>query len=351
MKTEEEIKILNDISQFESNNNIQNVVINNIYTLNNDELLLIQKDDSTGLYIYDKQSGFYLEKVPNAKVNLPKNKKLFYFGPMNYYFQENNELIHIVDKNIKLSFEEANEINNDFSKKLNLIRLNYLNGQRKNLNKNDGWTYNPNDFNNYKGNLIKEGNAWYVPGYLYFRNDPFPENTNGNCGYVASAILLNWWNKTKEKIIPDKFLDNSGNLITYGYTLVDELLAIGKKMGYDETTYSGKQTAKILNKFCQKYNIKGSSWWHLFNTGLITEIIKGYPAIAMGKFRYSTVDPNDSNFDHNIHTEKRLNKGHVVVVYGMTDDYYIVNYGWRGFENVYLYDHLYGGSVFFRLKG
>lgn len=42
--------------------------------------------------------------------------------------------------------------------------------------------------------------------------------------------------------------------------------------------------------------------------------------------------------------------GHVVVIYGYTDDYYICNYGWRGFEKVFLMSPVFGSVNFLKIE-
>ncbi|MFV8483404.1 hypothetical protein [Mycoplasma sp. Z473B] len=70
------------------------------------DLLLIQ-GSTKGIYIYDTISKSFFESIPNASLNIPDHSEIYYFGPMNYYYKENDMLVHLVDPNMKISLNNT----------------------------------------------------------------------------------------------------------------------------------------------------------------------------------------------------------------------------------------------------
>lgn len=321
---------------------LNKVTVNKLHTLieNENDLFIVQKNDNEGIYIYDSVSKTFLEKIPNANLNFD-SKKIYYLGYLSYYTkQSENEYLNLIDNKTKISKEEALKVSLELEKNLSKIRIFYEDGKYKFKNK----ASSPNsNFGLYK----KEGtNQYYIKDYEYAATTKFPTNTDGTCGYTASTILLYWWHKKIGGIIPDKFLDKDGTLKIYGYTLQDELLSIGKSLNIGNGVWA-KPMQEILLKYAHKYISKKTTVsWYFFKTYLWGEIEKGRPALGHGYFSDNPKQVDDNSINYYSGNSK---EGHVVLIYGYTDDYYICNYGWRGFEKVFLMSPIFGSVNFLKI--
>lgn len=322
---------------------IDRLNIVNVKTLDENEnsLFLIQKNNNDGIYIYDSISEVFIEKIPSANIKF-ESDEIYYFGNLSYYkLNIDNEYINLIDNKSKISQEEAELLSKELSNNLARIRLFYEHGKPKFSNKST-------NKNKYFGLYKKEGtNEYYINDYEYAATTKFPINVDGTCGYTASTILLYWWHKKIGNVIPDKFLDQDGTLKVYGYTLQDELLSIGKSLGIGNGVWA-KPMQQILLEYAKKYISKSTTvHWYFFKTYLWGEIDSGRPALGHGMF--SDNPKHVDEYETSSYSSDSKN-GHVVVIYGYTDDYYICNYGWRGFEKVFLMSPVFGSVNFLKIE-
>ncbi|MFV8483405.1 hypothetical protein [Mycoplasma sp. Z473B] len=203
------------------------------------------------------------------------------------------------------------------------------------------------DKSSANSNLINVNGRYYIKGYENIRDASYPANVNGTCGYTAATILLYWWHKKLGDIIPDKFISPDGGLLKYGYTLQDELLSIGRDLGYDNSSW-GKPMRNILVEYFKRNvpNHGATSWYYLLRTYLWGEIDRGRPAIAFGSFYGNppSVYADTTNHDYGGKVF------HGVVVYGYSNSNYICHYGWEGFEEVYLHVKAMGSVTFLNVN-
>ncbi|WP_426461460.1 hypothetical protein [Mycoplasma hafezii] len=323
----------------DENLNLTSIKLTVIQTISGEKLLLIQKEEGKGLYILDPISKVFLEKVPDAQVVINNKNQVIYSGLLGYYVKENEETYKHVISNDIINKDSLIKQTSTFSSLLSKIRIYYEDGKPKFQSKSAR-------FSNTSPNLVKVGNKYYIKDYEIIKNlDKFPENRDGVCCYTASTILLYYWHKRVGGIIPDKFLDSDGTLKTQGYTLQDELLKIGRSMGYGKDSWAAPQRY-ILSKYLKdNTNKEFYTRYYLLKTYLWGEIDRGRPALGFGNF-YKEPPRSDEELDGNYGAGCL----HGVVIYGYTDNYYISHYGWAGYNHAYLIDATFGSVAFVDIK-
>lgn len=285
-----------------------------------------------GFMVYDSVSGLFLEKSNSmvSPYDFVNHKDNYYFGPMEYYYKENNSFYSYFDGR-KYSFEVRQEIQKEFNQKLTVLRSSSSNHEEK---------------SHVSPTTIVVDHNFYIDNYQYIRDAKYPKNRNGSCGYVAASIVLYYWSKTTFKgTIPSSYLDSNGELINTDdedpyHNLNDKLVSIAGKEGS-----WGKTVADTLNKYCKEFNIKGSAGYGLLDYGINNELSKQHPVILFGSLK----DPNDGS---------RIN--HAVTCYGFqrygtgphpSSFYYIVNFGWQNSDTaeVLLNGAMLGSVTYFGL--
>lgn len=149
----------------------------------------------------------------------------------------------------------------------------------------------------------------YINNYSYIKYAIYPKNVNGTCGYVGASLVLNYWNKTNpsKNLIPSTYLDSNGNLETSGYTLQDKLLSYG----YGDATW-GKNIRDALIDFCNEVGVAATSNYYIGKIGAVSELNDNRPVTIIS--------------------------------------YFIVHYGWSGYEEVVLDGGLIGSNTEFKLN-
>ncbi|NLL05507.1 MAG: hypothetical protein GX270_06925 [Clostridiaceae bacterium] len=303
------------------------IVVKKLTDFSGNELELIETGKS-GYYIFDPVSGQYIEFSPNApSPYLNKFGELKYFGPKCYYVKDGKTFSHTI-------VEDQKNISED---KLFLLQQNFdviISETRK--NKDYSVLSLMNNSKIEKSVLTNRFSTMsyqdiYIPAPSYIWDAVYPPNLGASCGYVATCIVLNYWNQRKRNagIIPSKFLDSKGQLKTSGYTLQDHLLSYG----YGQSS-TGWTICDVLNDYCDEFNISATASWGLGKIGANSELEEGRPVILFGWL------PDVSGSG---------NVNHAVTAYGIRyGDYikrYIVHYGWRGYEKVYLGEDTWIGGI------
>lgn len=185
--------------------------------------------------------------------------------------------------------------------------------------------------------------ATYIPGWNFIRRSVYPVNKYDTCGYTAACLLLNYYHHQpgplQEKVIPDMFFSNRGQLLTEGYTLQDKLIQ------YASVSQSwGWSVASILNRYFEEYSIPAKAHFRIFRLGSYRRLKRGMPVILFGNIPRGT-KPSDA--------AKRLN--HAVLAYGLNFTKgrfpcYIVHYGWKNMEYSVLEDALIGSYCYIEPK-
>lgn len=287
---------------------------------------------ASGYYIFDTSSGKYIEYSTDApSPYLGKSGELKYFGPKSYYVDDNGSLSHTIistEKNVNM--EGLSNLQNSFDKMIKQSRETKDNKVLSLLGKT----------NLDKSTLtdafdINATNS-YISNSSYIRYASYPPNEDGTCGYVGACLVLNYWNKTNPGVgvIPSYYLDSNGNLLTSGYTLQDKLLSYG----YGNSTWA-LDIRDVLIDFCNEYGTGAISSYYIGKIGAVSEIQNNRPVILFG----SLPDVSSSG---------KVN--HAVTAYGFRNEtlvsYFIVHYGWSGYEHVVLDGGLIGSNTQFRLN-
>lgn len=301
--------------------------IKKIYDMDENEFQLVETGE-IGYYIFDPESGKYLEcsdKSPSPYLGYTEN--LYYFGPTNYYVFDGSEYNHTIIESETYQENELYEIQENFDDRIKVSR------EIKDIAVIEA--LESGNAESTKNIYSRATTYQYIPSYSYIKNAVYPKNTSGTCGYTASTIVLNYWNKLKpsKNIIPSKFTSTTGDLLTTGTTLQDELISLG---GSDSTW--ALNIRDVLIDYCNKYGIKATSSYAFGKTGAVSEVKNGRPVILFG----SLPDVSSSG---------KIN--HAVTAYGIENnsviDYFVVHYGWKNYEHVVLDGGLIGSNTKFQL--
>ncbi|VEU76869.1 Uncharacterised protein [Mycoplasmopsis columbina] len=327
----------------EENLNLDNIILKKLKTVSDKELILVQKENNKGLYIFDPISKVFLEKTPLVEVDTNFDE-LYYFGPFQYYKKINNEFIHLI------TYQKIKNINNfqylkkEFDNLLNEIREHSLienNVNRENIGLR---YYNDNGSgrrlkNTYKFGSSKIKNETLINGFEILQKAKFPRNIYGTCTYTVTTLMLYWWHvKTwgKFNLIDKKFLNEKNELITTSYTLQDELLKIGKSLGYGNGLWP-HQLTKIFYKYLKDRNLfyKSYAKWEPETKWLDFYIDYGMPVLASGSFFLNPIKEGET--EDKDQGEKGL---HSVLIYGYNNKHLIAHYGWLNHEKTYILPEL-----------
>ncbi|OCN00391.1 hypothetical protein A7X67_02050 [Clostridium sp. W14A] len=271
----------------------------------------------TGYYIIHPESGIVVESATNAKSPYKGfYSNLYYGGPTYYYVKSDKGYVHTIEgttiTDVDAASEQCNEINSKLISQANIEVADYIKGKSSkldttqslaNLNSADYWVV---DHDWFSYNSVSFG---YVDG--------------GYCGYVASNLILKYWNYVGGHYLPSQYASISST------TLTNELIAIGKNLGYGAATWAS-QITNVINTFCNQNSLSACSSWHAGTSGMINEISTYQrPIILFGNLA------NAGN--------------HAVVAYGYNEyenpGFYtfVCHYGWDGYADI----HIYGGDSVF----
>ena len=267
---------------------------------------LVAETGDIGYYIFDETTGKCMEFSETATspyANMCGN--LYYFGPMHYYsLNSENKLQHTISDNYAVP---DTELLFTASEKMHQAVVTDVAPSANNSTVALAST----------APLLEER---YIVNKNFIINANCPENSTGICGYVAAALVLNFWDETypSKDIIPSELLGSNRDL----NSLVDKLLSYG----YTEDTW-GPTIANALTDYCEEYNIDAGILKNANDP--VDDPTGATRAHAVACFGYQTYGtPN--------------------VVESV---YYAVHYGWSSateFNNVWINSFLIGSNTKFR---
>ena len=282
---------LDNLPKYNSYGNVLEVT--NLYDINENLRFHHVRFDNSYM-IYDLEQDKYLEF--NHSNYSPYDKhissKIYYNGVNCYYYLRENQL------------------------------YNCLNGslvQRENL------TYNILDTSISKTRSTEPITHFEVPYSRYFKNldgvtNKFPLNVNGDCGYVASSILLGYYANFFDPYLACNHYMNVSNsndvsdLYKYVTCFTQNFKDNVLKQPGDKNATIAESMKVILDRYIQKTNAKDH---FLIDSHTISHekfirnfIENGEPVLLFGSY-------ND------VGTGDYIDK-HVVVVYGVTADKYLL---------------------------
>ena len=309
------------------------LITKTLHDLSGNEFDLIETGD-IGYYIFDSESGKYMEQAPNSpSPYLDEYDNLYYFGPMNYYKKVGNQFEHtLFPEKYSFSVGDSAEIQAAFDQGVSRLRET-KDAEVLALLSQDGVGADAvrASFDRRSTTTI------YIPGFTHIQNATFPENENGTCGYTAACIVLYYWHKMKPPVVNSTFLDSNGKLKKDGYTLQDKLLSYG----YSTDTWAAT-ICQVLIDYCDEYGVDGESTFTLLMLGIDTELNANRPVILFGLL------PEDPDTMDGYAM-------HAVVAYGLStntstgDTDFVVHYGWENYENVILEKSLIGSYTKFEV--
>ncbi len=295
----------------------------------------ILKEDENYFSITHAETGLLIEENDyNASSPYQNYDKIWYCGPMSYFYEESNKIYSISDNEEVTITQDAINYCNEFN--------DFMIKEYKKQTKNGISTYSYGDKIDY-----------YELEYPdFFKNlNTTNYNTTGICGYVAAASLLAYYdycNGDNSFIKSNYWVSKSSNNIVYSKSLCNDLRDYGNNNGTTADTI--KSVMKKYFEDRNQTNVKHYSWLGCFTTNamLCDSIAKNNPVIIFGSI-YSPVE------------HKKVN--HAVVVYrgscsyinGSTICSYWVHYGWgKEYNNVKLTnnvaDFIVGTSYYINIK-
>lgn len=298
----------------------QDAITTKILSDDSGSLFILKEKGDKGYSISDKETGLILESSDHCvSPYYGRSGDLKYYGPFNYFSNENNNFEHTITKN---RFSHLPNSNLDIKATISKAG--------KKIDSNLPLAVSANDetitrLSNYES-LINIG---------FFDYNKEEYGLEGTCGYVAAALCI-WYIFINYDL---NFIYPHENYIHgfFGYTLefFQYLIEIGASMNIGRSTIA-RDVASILMKYGElnNHNIF-CPWEFLCTQSRVNESIrKDHPVIIFGNFLY----PDNSG--------RRGN--HAVVVYGVVNKiidgkqyrYLEVNYGWDGYTSVTILDEL-----------
>lgn len=311
---------------------IENFDVKTLYDSEDNQYCLLEYKDK-GYKILNDEKTVVLEESdesfsPYKGINNAVDKKLMYYGPMNYYLLQGNTLCHTVT-NETIPLEQAMP-KIDISRALNNVKKldNSMSPKVKRL---------------MSTNYSHVANFEYITG---IKN--FAYNSEGTCGYVAAAICLYYcYRQYNTNFIPE-------NLITYDYStgepngftksFHDELVSIGSSLGIPKAT-DAFSIEKVMKKYASNHSLNYTNFAQILSYSMTIDecIRKNKPCILFGLFQ-TPVTPS-------------TREKHAVTLYGTleetftgagttsTNRYFCVNFGWSSYTSVRLLDNLFSNPV------
>ncbi len=159
---------------------------------------------STGGYaIYVTEYQYALEFSTEGTFSLYDavfDKPKYYFGPMNYYYEDSGRIISLIDSKIEVRLKDCLEAED--------MIMRYVE-QHASVRVTDMQQYEMNTYLN-KSSVDNTLLANYVPFTMdsaeIVKRLPFGNNNDGTCGIVASAMLLTYAQKKGERVISNQYM-------------------------------------------------------------------------------------------------------------------------------------------------
>lgn len=296
----------------------------------------IQIGEEAGFMVFDPIVSNFIEKSANyaSPYDFSVNADYYYFGPMNYYEKTGDIFYSLINENEYFGIDYAYQLQEIFDDQLNTFReAQSYSAYQEYIRENQVNSLALTAPNSSTYAMKKQ----YIHNYEYIRDAMHPSNYDDSCGFVAGALILNYWDKTMHRgTVLNQYYDTNMNLIdtsTYNpnINLKDKLVELN---GGDRGSW-GLTVRDSLIEYCRFANIGASSSYYIGKIGLDSELSNNRPVIIFGAL--PDVSKNDELITH------------AVTCYGIESDwwggYYIVNYGWGSAYNEVSLGFGFVGSV------
>jgi len=296
----------------------------------------LQTGEDRGFMVFDPVANNFIEKSADLKspYDFSKNGNYYYFGPMNYYKREGNKFYSLINNSEILELAYMNELQNIFNEQPINFRQSFVNDDNATNKLQVVCDSNSTEVNSISDSTTKN----YIYNYEYIKDAVHPSNFDGSCGFVAGALILNYWDKTMHRgTVLDQYYDENMELIdtkkvySPSTNLKDKLVELNN----GEVGSRGLTVRDALISYCKYANIAASSSYYLGNIGLDYELANNRPVIIFGAL------PDVQNNNNLVN--------HAVTCYGTqinsTGKYYVVNYGWDDEYSEVLLGFSFIGSI------
>lgn len=271
----------------------------------------------TGYFIIHPESGILVEYATDAKSPYASiDSELYYGGPTYYYVKSEGSYTHTVldttidNDKLEAAIQKCNTLNDELISQTNNTSARYFTGES-------------NDLSSFT--VLADTDYW-VTSYTWLKNrtSGFGYVSGGYCGYIASNLVLKYWNYRGTIDLPSSYSTTNSTALT------NELIDVGSGLGYGASTWASP-IANIIDEFCSQQDLPEEAGWAAGVFGITTETKSNKrPCILFGNLDGAG--------------------NHAVVAYGYNEyenpGYYtyICHYGWNG---SYSEVHVYGGTSVF----
>ena len=274
-----------------------------------DRTFLINFYKDKGYEIIDKETGMIFERSFSGTPSFFKNQNnIYYFGPT-YYYTRIGDIFYPLHQKVgnAINLSQAVILQRAFSKQINEIeKMDFLKNSEM------------------KKPSSKSDSISYIPNYTRIKNDPYPDNWDNTCGFVAASIVFHYWDVyASGHIVAQQFKNINGQLNSTLYyspstNLKDKLVEYN---GGNNASW-GYPVRDSMVDYCNDHNVTHNVWWgvgkYTPTSSLDNELLNGRPVIIFGLLP----DQETLGFI-----------AHAVTAYGWhiyesIIGSYIVNYGW-----------------------
>lgn len=278
----------------------------------------------TGYVIYNNEAALVLERAENSpSPYLDKSGDLYYAGPTQYYYYNVAEgtYIHSVLGSTMSSSEVeyrsivCQQAQVELNKETDTARQQYIETGSQPLSANtlssNTYKYVGDHKDFFESLKTKEEIGYWSTG-------------NGVCGYVASGLVLLYYNKYENNnIIDSKYLASSGEAFNGGDLTKYLYNTIGSSLGYG-TSLNATQVANVMKTYLNGRGISVTTWSANMpsKAAVVTQLKAGRPVVYVDRWN----DPS---------TNGSSTTDHDIVIYGYDDDNNLIaHFGWAGYSHV-----------------
>lgn len=256
----------------------------------------------TGYVIYNNEAALVLERAENSpSPYLDKSGDLYYAGPTQYYYYNDAEgtYVHSVLGSTMNSSEVeyrsivCQQAQVELNKETDTARQQYIETGSQPLSANtlSSSTYKyVGDHKDFFENLkTKEEIGYWSTG-------------NGVCGYVASGLVLLYYNKyVNDNIIDSKYLASSGEAFNGGDLTKYLYNTIGSSLGYG-TSLNATQVANVMKTYLNGKDISVTTWSANMpsKATVVTQLKAGRPVVYVDRWNDPSSTNGSTTTDHDI---------------------------------------------------
>lgn len=297
----------------------------------NNEYILVEKDNYYS--ITHAYTGLLIEENDGNGMSPYINyDKIWYCGPLNYFYEINNRFYSVVNNEELVLTNEIIDYCNNFN--------NFMINEYIKQNKNRISTYSNGDKIDY-----------YELKYpSFFTNlDTSSRNTNNSCGYVAASSLLAYYDYCYGEnsfIKSNYWLYKTDSYFRYSSYLCDTLKSFGKPNNKNEWPSNADTIKAVMKKYFDsrnQTNVKHYSWAGIFTTNLmLCDSIRQNNPVILFTWIYDPSGETSGPINHAV----VVHKAGVSYINGSTIYTYWMHYGWgTNYNNVRLTNNVTNFTV------